>query len=202
MLSLDSIATTKRIVEYIESDICPGLSLSGQLPLSGWLFQKHAPYFIQRRMSQLKYICFPLGLSCSCSYGDIVGNMLGKILLIGSVVAAIALVFLLNQTTPNQAGPLGVLVIFLLMYVLALVGVTFAIHGGSRLIAKFSASLTVKRPFRVVSLKRSYYYASIIALAPVMLIGMQSVSGINVYDVLLVIFFVLIGVVYISRRMP
>ena len=141
MLSLDSIATTKRIVEYIESDICPGLSLSGQLPLSGWLFQKHAPYFIQRRMSQLKYICFPLGLSCSCSYG-------------------------------------------------------------SRLIAKFSASLTVKRPFRVVSLKQSYYYASIIALAPVMLIGMQSVSGINVYDVLLVIFFVAIGVVYISRRMP
>lgn len=128
--------------------------------------------------------------------------MLGKILSIGSVIAAVALVFLLNQTTPNQAGPLGVLVIFLLMYVLALAGVTFAIHGISRLIAKSSASLTVKRPFRAISLKQSYYYASIIALAPVMLIGMQSVSGINVYDVLLVVFFVAIGVVYISRRMP
>ncbi|MCY1541932.1 hypothetical protein D9M68_776490 [compost metagenome] len=114
----------------------------------------------------------------------------------------VALVFLLNQTTPNQAGPFGVLVIFLLMYIIALAGVTFAIHGSSRLIARLSASLTVKRPFQAVGLKQSYYYASIIALAPVMLIGMQSVSGVNVYDVLLVIFFVAIGVVYISRRMP
>jgi hypothetical protein len=127
--------------------------------------------------------------------------MLGKILSVGSVIAAVTLVFLLNQTTPNQAGPLGVLIIFFLMYVVALVGVTFAVHGGSRLIARFSASMTVKRPFRVVSLKQSYYFASIIALAPVMLIGMQSVSGINIYDILLVGFFVAIGVIYISRRM-
>lgn len=127
--------------------------------------------------------------------------MLGKILSVGSVIAAVTLVFLLNQTTPNQAGPLGVLIIFFLMYVVALVGVTFAVHGGSRLIAGFSASMTVKRPFRVVSLKQSYYFASIIALAPVMLIGMQSVSGINIYDILLVGFFVVIGVIYISRRM-
>ncbi|MNT32739.1 hypothetical protein D3C72_1686370 [compost metagenome] len=127
--------------------------------------------------------------------------MLGKILSIGSVVAVVVLVLLLNQTTPNQAGPLGVLIIFLLMYVVALSGVTFAIHGGSRLVARFSASLTVKRPFRAITFKQSYYYASIIALAPVMLIGMQSVSGINLYDILLVIFFVAIGVVYISRRM-
>ena len=120
---------------------------------------------------------------------------------VGSVIAAVTLVFLLNQTTPNQAGPLGVLIIFFLMYVVALASVTFAIHGGSRLIARFSASMTVKRPFRAISLKQSYYFASIIALAPVMLIGMQSVSGINIYDILLVGFFVAIGVIYISRRM-
>lgn len=153
-------------------------------------------------MSQLKYICLPLGLSCSCLDSDIVGNMLGKILSIGSVIAAVALVFLLNQTTPNQAGPLGVLIIFLLLYVIALGSVTFAIHGGSRLMARFSSSFTVKRPFQMISLKQSYYYGSIIALAPVMLVGMQSVSGINIYDILLVGFFVVIGVVYISRRMP
>ncbi|MNL35592.1 hypothetical protein D3C87_1576340 [compost metagenome] len=127
--------------------------------------------------------------------------MLGKILSIGSVVAAIALVLLLNQTTPNQAGPLGVLMIFLLLYIVALASVTFAIHGGSRLIARLSSSITVKRPFRVIDIKQAYYYGSIIALAPVMLVGMQSVSGINIYDILLVGFFVAIGVVYISRRM-
>lgn len=127
--------------------------------------------------------------------------MLGKILSIGSVIAAIVLVFLLNQTTPNQSGPLGVLIVFLLMYVVALGGVTFLVHGGSRLVAKFSRSLTVKRPLRPIGLKQSYYYASIIALAPVMLIGVQSVSGINVYDILLVGFFVAIGTIYISRRM-
>lgn len=126
--------------------------------------------------------------------------MLGKILSIGSVIAAVALVFLLNQTTPNQAGPLGVLIIFLLMYIIALGGMTFAIHGISRVIAKLSSSVAVKRPLRIITLKQSYYYGSIVALAPVMLIGMQSVSGINVYDILLVGFFVIIGIVYISRR--
>lgn len=126
--------------------------------------------------------------------------MLGKILSIGSVIAAVALVFLLNQTTPNQAGPLGVLIIFLLMYVIALGCMTFAIHGISRVAAKFSSSVTVKRPLQMISLKQSYYYGSVVALAPVMLIGMQSVSGINVYDILLVGFFVAIGVIYISRR--
>lgn len=130
----------------------------------------------------------------------IVRDMLGKILSIGSVIAVITLVFLLNQTTPNSAGPLGVLAIFVLTYIVALSAITFAIHGISRLSARLSASVTVKRPLHAISLKQSYYYGSMVALAPVMLIGMQSVSGINIYDVLLVGFFVVIGLIYISRR--
>lgn len=126
--------------------------------------------------------------------------MLGKILSIGSVIAVITLVFLLNQTTPNRAGPLGVLAIFVLTYIVALSALTFTIHGIGRLVARLSASVTVKRPLHAVSLKQSYYYGSMVALAPVMLIGMQSVSGINIYDVLLVGFFVVIGLIYISRR--
>ena len=126
--------------------------------------------------------------------------MLGKILSIGTIVAAVSLVLLLNLTTPAQAGPIGILGFFILAYIAVIGLVAFGLHGASRLIAKFSSSLTVKKPIAALSLRRCYYYASFIALAPVMLIGLQSVGGIGPYDVILIGTFVLIGCIYISRR--
>lgn len=87
------------------------------------------------------------------------------------------------------------------MAYIALVGLfTFLIHGFSRVVAKLSRSLTVKRPLQVVRFRQAYYYSSIIALAPVMLIGMQSVGGIGFYEVLLVVVFTVVGCVYVGRR--
>lgn len=127
-------------------------------------------------------------------------NMLGKILSIGTAVAAIGLVLLLNLTTPVQAGPVGILVFFICAYIVGLGLVTLTLHGGSRLLSRLLAPLAVKRPFPVMPVRRAYYYASFIAFAPVMLVGMQSVGGISVYDVLLIAAFVVIGCIYISRR--
>lgn len=127
--------------------------------------------------------------------------MLGKILLTGTTVAILGLVLLLNLTTPTSAGPGGILGVFILSYIIALGVITFLIHGASRLAVKLTANAVTKRPMRVIPIKHSYYFASLIALAPVLLLGMQSVGGIGWYEAFLVIFFVAIGCVYISRRM-
>lgn len=121
-------------------------------------------------------------------------------MLIGSIVATIILVLLLNQTTPTQAGPLGVLAFFVLSYFIVLTAATFLLYWMSQFVAKMSRTATLKRPIRALSFAKSYYYASILAIGPVMLLGMQSVGSVGFYDVLLVMAFVGIGCVYIGRK--
>ena len=126
--------------------------------------------------------------------------MLGKVLTISLAVAFMLLVILLQTTTPATVGPLGILLIFVLMYVSVLCVLTFLLFAVSKVVAKVSTSVTVKRPLQPLSLIRSYYYASVLALAPVMLIGMQSVGEVNGYELSLVVLFVVISCVYIAKR--
>lgn len=126
--------------------------------------------------------------------------MLGRIISVSVAVAVLSLAVLLSTTTPTTIGPLGILIVFILMYITALGVLTFLISGGSRLIVRISRSFTVKRPFRPLTLGRAYYFSSVIALAPVMFIGLQSVGEVGFYDVALVVMFVTIACVYIARR--
>ncbi|MFI5212361.1 MAG: hypothetical protein ACHQTE_00175 [Candidatus Saccharimonadales bacterium] len=126
--------------------------------------------------------------------------MLGKIIAISVLVAIVLLTILLQTTTPTTIGPLGILIVFILMYVSVLGVLTFLLFGGSKLAAKLSASITVKRPLQALSLARSYYFSSVIALAPVMFVGMQSVGKVGIYDIALVLLFVVMACVYIAKR--
>ena len=126
--------------------------------------------------------------------------MLGKIIASSVVVAIAVLVLLLSTTEPATIGPLGILAIFGLMYVLALGVLTFFLYGGSRVVGKVTTSLTLKKPIMPLTLRRSYYFSSVIALAPVMVIGMQSVGGVGIYELLLIALFELIACIYIAKR--
>ena len=131
---------------------------------------------------------------------DIVNGMLGRILTIGFAVASLLLVVLLQVTTPATIGPLGVLFVFILMYVSVLCALTFLLFVSSRVVAKISSTFTVKRPWQPLSLLKSYYFSSVISLAPVMFIGMQSVGEVSFYELILVAVFVAISCVYIAKR--
>ena len=126
--------------------------------------------------------------------------MLGKVLTISLIAATMLLVVLLQTTTPATIGPLGILLVFVLMYVSVLCVLTFLLFTASRVIAKISSSITVKRPWQQLTIVRSYYFASVIALAPVMLIAMQSVGEVSFYEVVLIVVFVAISCIYISKR--
>jgi len=126
--------------------------------------------------------------------------MLGKVLAISVTIAVVLLTVLLQTTTPATIGPLGILVIFVLMYVSAVGVLTFLLWFGNRLLARAFAYASVKRPLQSLSLQKSYYFASVIALAPVMFVGMQSVGEVSFYELLLVVIFVAISCVYIAKR--
>jgi hypothetical protein len=126
--------------------------------------------------------------------------MLGKVVAISSLVAVVLLIVLLQTTAPVTIGPFGILIVFILMYVSAFGVLTFLLYGLSRIIARISNSVTVKRPVQALSLTRSYYFSSVIALVPVMFIGMQSVGEVGAYEVALVVIFAGIACVYIAKR--
>jgi hypothetical protein len=126
--------------------------------------------------------------------------MLGRILTISLVVAVMLLVIVLQTTTPATIGPLGILLVFVLMYVSVLCVLAFLLFAVSRVISRVSSSVTVKRPLQRLSLIKSYYFASVIALAPVILIGMQSVGEVGFYEVVLIVVFIVISCVYIAKR--
>jgi hypothetical protein len=126
--------------------------------------------------------------------------MLGKIVALISSTATLLLIMLLYTTTPTTIGPLGILMVFILMYLSALGVLTFLTYRGRQIFSKLISSSKMKRSFREWSIGRSYYYSSILALAPVMFIGMQSVGEVGLYDILLIILFLVIACVYITKR--
>lgn len=128
------------------------------------------------------------------------GNMLGRVIIISVVAAIVLLSVLLETSTPAAIGPLGILIVFILMYVSVLGVLTFLLFGISKFIARVSASTGAKRPVSTLTLSRSYYFSSVLALAPVMFIGMQSVGKVGFYDILLITLFIVISCIYISKR--
>jgi uncharacterized membrane protein len=126
--------------------------------------------------------------------------MLGKIIAISTSIAGVLLIVMLLSTSPSGAGPLGLLAVFFLLYVVALGAVTELLWVGSKLVARASRPVTSRRPIQPLSLARAYYYSTVVALAPVMLLAMASIGSLGFYDVVLVLAFLAVGILYISKR--
>lgn len=125
--------------------------------------------------------------------------MIGKIIALSSMVALVAVVFILYLTTPATIGPFGIFILFVLLYV-GVVGLfTFVLFLGSRALTKIM-SLITKRIIAPFTLMDAYYFASVIALGPVMIVGMQSVGQVGAYEVVLVGLFTLVGCIYIAKK--
>jgi hypothetical membrane protein len=71
----------------------------------------------------------------------------------------------------------------------------------NRLIVMVSSGMTARKPLRKMEFRRAYYFSTVLAAAPVMLIGLQSVQSIGVYEVILVLIFEVVACLYVSRRM-
>ena len=91
----------------------------------------------------------------------------------------------------------NILAVFILIYVLALGVLTFLIYGAGRIIHRRHAKAAGVREF---TLARAYYFASVLALAPVMLIGARSVGRTGVADIVLITLFEILACFYIAKR--
>jgi hypothetical protein len=129
-----------------------------------------------------------------------VRNMLGRVVALSMVAAMVLLAVILQTTTPATIGPLGILFVFILLYVSVLGVLTFLLFGVGKITIKIVSSLAPQRSLPQFTFGRAYYYSSVLSLAPVLFMGMQSVGEVSIYDVLLVVVFVVIACIYIAKR--
>lgn len=127
--------------------------------------------------------------------------LLGRIIAMGVLISIVGLVFSLFITRPSDVGAFGILLVFVFMYISILGMLTLLIFCIGKMVVKISTMfVVVGRPITPMTLRRSYYYSSVVALAPVMLIGMQSVGEVGFYDLVLIFIFVVVACIYVSKR--
>lgn len=123
-----------------------------------------------------------------------------RVVITTGTIAAIAAFLMLQLTTPQMIGPLGVLIFFVLVYIafacVTYLGLISLIGILKKILPRGKWLLALEGTSRA----KVYYYASTIALAPVILLGMSSVGSVRVLDVGLLLLFELIACFYISRR--
>lgn len=127
--------------------------------------------------------------------------MLPRILATLSLASLCVLSLMLTFTSPSTAGPFGLLLIFITAYLTFVGVISFFLFGMNRLIIMVSSGMTVRKPLRPMEFKRAYYYSTVLAAAPVLLIGLQSVTSVGFYEVILVLIFEVVACVYVSKRM-
>ena len=108
-------------------------------------------------------------------------------------IAFIALVTVLNITTPLESGPLVILVVFALLYVLIVSALSAALH----LVA---AIIKMVRPQNGFSMRRGYYLISIIGLAPVLFVALNTLGQLDMLEIVLILLLVALGCFYVVRR--
>lgn len=116
-----------------------------------------------------------------------------------SLLSIIVLAFVLSSTNPSTINPAGILLVYLLMYTSCLGVVTYFLYYGSAAASNLVNLLTGKMIARL-SRRRAYLFGSVIAIAPVVLIAIQSISSVGITDFGLVILFEILACFYVWRR--
>jgi 4-hydroxybenzoate polyprenyltransferase len=79
-------------------------------------------------------------------------------------------------------------------------GMTELLWIGSRAVQIVGRRFTAKRPPGRLSLKRAYYFSTVLALGPTMALAMLSIGSFGVYEMLLIIVFLAVACLYVSKR--
>ena len=115
--------------------------------------------------------------------------MFKRVVLIANLTAIVILLVMLNFTNPADIGPLGVLLFFILTYVI--------VYGIASLIVKLFRKLLQKKGEMT---KKDYLYAAVLAFAPIMLLLAQSLGSFGWFTILLVGLFEVLGCFLVSKR--
>lgn len=109
------------------------------------------------------------------------------------MVSFVGIAALLHRTNPLEVGPAGILLVFGLVYV----GISSSLY---LLLTMALLGLSYFVALKPTSRRKLYYIASIIALAPVFLLALNSIGQLEAKDFVLVICLTVIACFYVLKR--
>lgn len=127
--------------------------------------------------------------------------MLNKILLILLSVDLIVISILLCVTNPSNSGPLVILAVFVLFYLICLCLLTYLIYFLSKVVNSMSLVIRSKKPTEQLSLRNSCLFSTVISASVIMVIGLQSVGAIGLYSFILIVAFCVMGCFYVAKKL-
>lgn len=112
-----------------------------------------------------------------------------RVVILISIIGLAALIFMLNNTSPTEIGPFGVLLFFTTLYVVCFGIMTFLLQTFSRI--AFS---------RTATRGKDYLYSAIAAFAPIMLMMACSFGAINLWTVSLIGVFIILAEFLVYKK--
>lgn len=109
------------------------------------------------------------------------------------IVVAAVLLLVLNTASPLSVGPLGILMVFGLIYALVL----SALYAVLTLVIGIAGRFT---NVRSVSKKKLYYMATIVGMGPIFILALNSIGQLDMKDFVLVVVLIVIACFYVTRR--
>jgi len=123
-------------------------------------------------------------------------------LALGLVAAVVGLLLFLNLTNPSSVGPLGILLVFVLIYAATFLALLLVV----RLLAVIICAI---RPVRETAVgqeksrilqKRITFGVAALSFVPIFLISLNSIGQLKFVDVILIVAIEAVAMFYISRR--
>ena len=130
---------------------------------------------------------------------ELITIMIKRITFGVGLIFALALIYILNTIPPARAGAAGVLGVYVLLYGTLVAAMTFAVHYGALLVG-YMIGADTSRPAHQPSFKKAYYYASVVALGPIVCISLKSVGKLDALGIVLTLVLLIVGCIYVSRQ--
>ena len=112
------------------------------------------------------------------------GRLKERVVYILPLLVLAFLLFILNVTNPLTVGPIGSLAVFVLIFVLM----------------ASSLRVVIMLTFKTVQKKRVVVFASFIALGAVALLALNSLGQLNILNLFLCAFLVVLAIFYFAHR--
>lgn len=126
--------------------------------------------------------------------------MLRRIVAFVTICSVVGVLAVMQSSTPSSSNPLAILLVFLLLYGLALGVLTFLLYGAKCIISRFYHTNEDKMEDRQAWFARSFRYGSVLALAHIIMLAVQSIGGLSVYEVILIVVFEAVVLFYLYRQ--
>jgi uncharacterized membrane protein len=105
----------------------------------------------------------------------------------------LALGVVLNVTNPLETGAVSILLVFILLYFLILSTLAALFH-------LFGSVWRMVKPQKPIHMRRGYYLLSIVSLAPVLFVALNTLGQLETLEMVLIILLVCLGCFYVLRR--